>query len=146
MTVLAAIYALFVQMSGSLLNGDAWTDKFLDYTYQNVVAIEQFFWDSAMTLGALAFGALALSVVLLVMNFAFASNRGRRTIWALFSGLAFSLFMILIIIAGLVLLIWLIGLLHVLVVGYLAANFTVVGPLNPGFWIVVVLLILFSWS
>jgi|WetSurMetagenome_2_1015567.scaffolds.fasta_scaffold65636_2 hypothetical protein len=127
MSLLAFLYALIFQMTGTDLQGNAWGDKVLDLTAQNVLFIQH----------VLGWILLALVVICVVIVIASALS-GHEPFGSLgcFGTLA-----------GWVGSIWLIGWVHVLVVNFLANNFNaIVGPTNPGFYIVLIVYVLLCWS
>jgi hypothetical protein len=129
MTLLAAIVALF-EMSGSKLDWNPWTKAFLDLTLANLHGIQNFFGWVALVAFVILVGVAILALV-----------TGKNL------GAAFSATGCLGIVCACALLIWLVGWLHILVVGYLANNFSAAtGALNPGFWVLLFFMVVFSWS
>ena len=129
MSLIAFIMALF-QMSGSELQGNAWWDRALDLTLANLHSIQGFF-------GWVALVAVIAIVVMVLISML--TGRGAGAVFTVSSCLVMGA------VASIV--IWLVGWLHILAVGYLAANFTAAqGALNPGFWALLIIMICVSWS
>ena len=129
MSLAAFLYALFVQLNGSTLQGNAWTVEALRLTLANLHGIQNFF-------GIVALVSLAIIVVIVVLAF----RRGDDWFDAIWESGCLG------ICAAICIAFWAIGWIHILAVGYLAANFTLAGATNPGFWIVLFLMISGCWS
>jgi hypothetical protein len=127
MTWLALLYALLFQMNGSELRGDAWFDRFLDLTLQNVKAIQHFF-------GWVAIAAAVLVVIFLVIS-VLKGNGFSLASAGCFGSLAVGCIAI-----------WAVGWIHIWIVGYLANNFSAAGGADPGFWVLLILMALIGWS
>lgn len=120
MTLLAFLYAVFTQIS-SELTGNAWVVEALRLTLANLHAIQSFF------------GWFTLVVVILAVLFAILDRSG-------------CISETLIMVAASSIVIWAVGFLQIFLVGYLAANFTIAGATNPGFWIILILMISLGWT
>lgn len=129
MSLLAFLWALFTQMPAGL-QGNAWGVKALELTLANLHAMQAFF------------GWVTLAVfILIVVVILFSALRSGRGL-----GAAFTASWCLLQVGIMTFVLWLVGFLHILAVGYLVANFTLAGAANPGFWVVLIILILMSWS
>ena len=129
MTLVAFLYALFAQIPAGL-QGNAWGVKALELTLANLHVIQGFF-------GWITLIIIALAEIIILASALF-GGKGL--------GEALATSGCLLVGAATTFVIWLVGFLHILAVGYLVANFTLLGAVNPGFWIVLVLVILFSFS
>lgn len=129
MSLLAFLWALFTQMPAGL-EGNAWGVKALQLTLANLHSMQFVF-------GWITLGLIILIVIILAASILFGGKGFGEALSAAgcFGTVAFGSFIL-----------WLVGFLHILAVGYLVANFTLAGAANPGFWIVLVILILCSWS
>ena len=127
MSLFAFLYAVISgsQLGGSELQGNAYWDAALNFTLQNLHSMERF----------MGWVALA-SLVILVILFAISKSK---------EGVVFGGCFIYTLVLSVTL--WVVGLFHILVVGYLANHFRPeIGATGPGFWAVLIFMILFSWS
>jgi hypothetical protein len=128
MSLLAFLWAIFVQHVPSELSGNAWNIKAMEMTLSNLHAIQGFFGWVALFIIIICAVVILLSIIFDVKFFGAALSG--CLLWVAVGALA----------------IWLIGFLHILAVGFLIANFTLAGASNFGFWIVFFLLITGCWS
>ena len=124
MSILAFLYALIFQMGGSTLQGNAWIDRALDLTVQNL-------WSMQGVLGIVA----VIALVVIAATILFSGGEAGITALGCFGSVLIGAIAI-----------WVVGWLHILLMSFLANNFTPEGAANPGFWILLVLMVLASWS
>lgn len=128
MTLLSFLFALLFQMTPTE-TGNEWTVQILQHTLANLHTIQGFFGWVAL---------IALILILVLMGTSMASGKGIVEAFGASGCLG--------IIAVVSIVLWLVGFLHLWVVEYLANNYSLAGATTPGFWVMLVLMVIFSWS
>lgn len=129
MTLIAFLYATFFQMPASDITAMAWIDKAIDMTLSNLHVMQGW----AGWIALVAFIIILIVVVIGIL-------RGKD----LLGSCAISGCLMQLCVAAIF--IWLLGFVHIWVVAFIAAHFTVLGPTNPGIWIIIAIMLLCSWS